>query len=110
MYKEIIHTDMTFGEAIECMQEGGLVARQGWNGKDMYLAIQKGSVIDSSLARGGIANALKEYEKVETITILPHIDMRAANGSIVVGWLASQTDMQALDWMEIIPSERGESK
>lgn len=36
--------------------------------------------------------------------------MRAADGSIVVGWLASQTDMQAFDWMEIIPSEREESK
>ena len=34
----------------------------------------------------------------ESIDICPHIDMKAADGSIVVGWLASQTDMLSEDW------------
>jgi hypothetical protein len=33
------------------------------------------------------------------VRINPHIDMKAADGSIVVGWLASQTDMLAEDWV-----------
>lgn len=105
-YKAIIQEGMSFGEAIEVMQQGGLVAREGWNGKRMYVAIQEGSTIKSSLARGGVAKALANYEKVEEINILPHIDMRSASGDIVVGWLASQTDMLAHDWMEIIPLEQ----
>lgn len=34
----------------------------------------------------------------EVVRINAHIDMKAADGSIVVGWLASQTDVQADDW------------
>ena len=34
----------------------------------------------------------------ETIRIGAHLDMRAADGSLVIGWLASQTDMLAEDW------------
>jgi hypothetical protein len=36
-----------------------------------------------------------------TITIGAHIDMRAADGSLVIGWFASQTDMLAEDWMVV---------
>ena len=35
------------------------------------------------------------------VTICPHIDMKAADGSIVIGWLASQTDMLADDWVVV---------
>jgi hypothetical protein len=31
--------------------------------------------------------------------ICGHIDMMAADGDIVVGWLASQADMLAGDWL-----------
>ncbi len=88
---------MNFGHAIQAMKEGHKVARAGWNGKGMWVAIQAGSTISSALARGGAAKGRAEEGATE-ITILPHIDMRAADGSIVVGWLASQTDMLAEDW------------
>jgi len=32
------------------------------------------------------------------VRICSHIDMKAADNSIVPGWLASQTDMLAEDW------------
>lgn len=89
---------MNFGQAIESLKEGSKVARQGWNGKGMYLAIQTGSVIAKEHARGGIAKCLADEGK-ESITINPHIDMKAADGTCVVGWLASQTDMLAEDWV-----------
>ncbi len=34
----------------------------------------------------------------ESLRILPHLDMRTADGSLNVGWLASQTDILAEDW------------
>ena len=33
-----------------------------------------------------------------TQKICAHIDMKAADGSIVIGWLVSQTDILADDW------------
>ena len=31
---------MTFGEAITALKSGGKVARNGWNGRGMYLELQ----------------------------------------------------------------------
>ena len=36
-----------------------------------------------------------------TITRLPNLNMRAATGSTVTGWLASQTDILAEDWVDL---------
>lgn len=96
-----VQTDnMNFGLAIEAMKKGFAVARTGWNGKGMYIAIQEGSEIEPHFARGGVAKfRASEYPVPDVIKIGAHIDMRAADGSVVVGWLASQTDMLANDWM-----------
>lgn len=89
---------MSFGTALVALEEGLKVARSGWNGKGMYLALQEGSVLPAEHARSGVAKCLAAEGK-EDITINPHIDMRAADGTCVVGWLASQTDMLAKDWV-----------
>jgi hypothetical protein len=90
---------MNFGQAIEALKEGKKVAREGWNGKGMYLTLQEGSEINALDARGGAALARKNEKDLPVkIKICPHIDMRAADGSIVIGWLASQTDMLSEDW------------
>lgn len=90
-------TAMSFGHAILAMEDGRKVARDGWNGKGMWVAIQPGTTITADMARGGAAKGRAD-EGAEEFDILPHVDMRAADGSIVVGWLASQTDMLAKDW------------
>lgn len=92
---------LNFGLALEAMKMGLKVARSGWNGKGMWLAIQEGSTITKDKARGGVAKMLAD-EGVESIVIKRHIDMRSADGSVVVGWLASQTDMLEDDWF-ILP-------
>lgn len=92
-------TAISFGHAVHAMKAGKRVARAGWNGKGMWLAMTPGSSIPASAARSGACLAKVQSEPgTETIEILPHIDMRAADGSVVVGWLASQTDMLADDW------------
>lgn len=94
---------MNFGHAIQAMKDGHRVARAGWNGKGMWIALTPGSEFPAEHAKDGHAakhraNEL-EPQGGHSITLLPHIDMRAADGSMVVGWLASQTDMLADDWM-----------
>lgn len=86
--------NMTFGQAIESLKNGKSVARKGWNGKGMFLYLIKGGEIASALKYG-----FGEYENEPTIT--DSIAMKTAQNTIVVGWLASQTDMLAEDW-EII--------
>ena len=94
---------MDFGDAIRAMKEGKAVARSGWDGKGMWVALTPGSNFPSAAAKSGHAARHRANELGQTgeISLLPHIDMRAADGSMVVGWLASQTDMLAEDWQII---------
>ena len=85
---------MDFGEAIKALKEGKKVARKGWNGKGMFLYLINGSEFQNVLKYG-----YGEYEHEPTIT--SSIAMKTAQNTIVIGWLASQTDMLAEDW-EII--------
>ncbi|WP_199523188.1 DUF2829 domain-containing protein [Pararhodobacter sp. CCB-MM2] len=96
---------MDFGDALRALKSGKKVARAGWNGKGMWIALTPGSTFPASSARDGHAakhraNEL-EPQVGHNIDLLPHIDMRAADGSMVIGWLASQTDMLSDDWQVV---------
>jgi len=87
-----------FGMALVALKCGKAVARKGWNG--MFLTLQDGSVVDGKDMRNEPA---KLYYGDSKVKICPHIDMMAADGTYVVGWLASQTDMLAGDWLIVEP-------
>jgi hypothetical protein len=89
---------MNFGQAIESIRLGGLVARAGWNGKGMYLYLAEGT---ENLPRTD-AQFSVTVSSPEPLPIASTICMRTAQGTIVPGWLASQTDMLAEDW-EVLP-------
>lgn len=93
---------MNFGEAIEALKEGKKVARKGWNGKGMFIYMQEGSSVDFYDLKPELQEKLENSACVSgrdgLVHICPHIDMKAADGSLVIGWLASQTDMLAEDW------------
>lgn len=46
----------------------------------------------------------RDYYGIYPVKICPHIDMKAADDSYVVGWLASQTDLLAEDWVIVDPA------
>lgn len=98
---------MTFGEAIQALKYGGAVSRSGWNGKKMYLFLNKGSVASNRQSDGGPIDGVNpnlfDRGDDDTITRLPNINMMSASGSIVTGWLASQTDILAEDW-DVLPA------
>lgn len=70
-----------FGSAIKAMYGGNKVARTGWNGKGMWLALQ---VPDAG-----------------SKMTLPYIYMKTADDNLVP-WLASQTDILAQDWIMVL--------
>lgn len=95
---------MTFGDALKALKEGKAVARAGWNGKGMFLVLQNGSTVDGNTMRNELA---KTYYGDNIVKVQAHIDMKAADGTYVVGWLASQTDMLAEDWDIVEVNECG---
>ena len=94
---------MTFGQAIEAMKRGKKVARKGWNGKGMWLCVPLCDGPKEIPATGiwGKPNAEYAEQNGGTVKVMPYVTMKTADGSIVMGWLASQTDMLSEDWMII---------
>ncbi|MBU1081641.1 MAG: DUF2829 domain-containing protein [Spirochaetes bacterium] len=89
-------TGFSFGAALSYMQEGRLVRRQGWNGKGMHIAMA-GGYPRGVLASMDAARCMGA-ELGDEIKVRPYIVMKDAQGFMVCGWLASQTDMLADDW------------
>lgn len=79
---------MNFGQAVELLKQGKKVARDGWNGKNMYL--MKGTIEVHMFPNEG-----------EMYSVGPYIIMKTAQNNLVYGWLASQTDIFAEDWIEV---------
>lgn len=96
---------MNIGEAIELAKQGRRVTRNGWNGKGMWIAYSPGS--KGLPAERFWAGPNKEYAISigGEADVLPCLTMKTADGSILMGWLASQTDLLATDWMEVIDAD-----
>lgn len=91
---------MTFGLALEALKRGSKVARAGWNGKSMWLSLSgplDGRLIPAE-AFWSANNMNFAIDNGGKANVLPAITMKTADGSILMGWLASQTDMLANDW------------
>lgn len=84
---------MNIGGALEAMRAGLRVAREGWNGKGMFLFLVPGSQFTVNRAP-----LLGIYPAGTVIDYCPHVDMRTADGKIVP-WLCSQSDLLASDWV-----------
>lgn len=85
-----------FSTALLELKMGQKVAREGWNGKNMFIFLVPGSTFEVNRPP-----LLGIYPHGTIINYCPHIDMKTADGS-VVPWLASQTDVLAEDW-ELVP-------
>lgn len=94
---------MNFGQAIEALKLGSRVARAGWNGKGMWLAYSPGSKALPADRFWAGANRAYATANGGTADVLPCITMKTATGEVLMGWLASQTDMLADDWQIVAP-------
>jgi hypothetical protein len=83
---------MTFGGALETLKAGKRVARRGWNGKGMWIAL----VPQWEWMAGG-PDPVSGTTFLPPLELLPWIGMKTADNGFVP-WLASQTDLLAEDW------------
>jgi hypothetical protein len=83
---------MTFGEALEQCKKGKRIARSGWNGKNQYVFL----IPDYTFKREEVP-ALKD-EPREEISFWGCFCIMSTIGKVQMGWLATQSDMQAADW------------
>lgn len=74
---------MDFGQALTLVKQNHRVSRTGWNGKGMWIAIQ----------RPGTGSPMTR----------PFIFIKGASGELIP-WLPSQADLLAEDW-EVLPDE-----
>ena len=96
--QNIMHKLLTFGEAIEALKQGKKVAREGWNGKGMFLWLKPATTIKSDWCKDPILKSIVDANGGET-EALGTICMKTADGKVLTGWLASQTDMLLEDWI-----------
>lgn len=91
---------MNFGLALEALKKGLKIARAGWNGKGMWLSLS-GPGVREIPASAFWSDNNSEYAANQggSAKVLPCITMKTATGEILMGWLASQSDMLADDWV-----------
>lgn len=84
---------LNFGQAIEAAKQGKKVAREGWNGRGMFLYHVPANAYPATTDVG------KSIADVDgNVEYGAYIAMKTAQGN-VVPWLASQTDILTEDWI-----------
>ena len=92
---------MTFGLAIEALEQGKKVARAGWNGRGMFLWLKPATVIKSDWCKDGMLKEICDANDGEILalgTICMYTHDSTGRKAILTGWLASQSDMLLEDW------------
>ena len=114
----MVKKNLSFGEALEAVKSGALISREGWNGKGMFVFMRPSDELSVDMIVNkvkSLPDSVKQFfagkcawhDKEKGTKVNPeeikvkftaYLCMYAADGSVVNGWLASQTDMLANDW------------
>lgn len=89
---------MTFGIALELLKKGCKVAREGWNGKGMFVVYQKGYP-DGIPCNKQTAEAWK-MDEGDLFKCNPYLQIRQVDGSHSM-WVPSIGDVLAEDWVVV---------
>lgn len=102
---------MTFSEALEAAKNAHRIQRAGWNGKGMWVAHTPAMIVTLDCVAPGSAAARLAHELLTTdalashprprdrsIVVCGHLDLRMADGALMVGWMPNQADLLADDW------------
>lgn len=106
---------LSFGEAITALKEGKRVAREGWNGKGLFIFMQVPANIPMSVVPGmqSLPQSVKdvfikrqESNKEREVGFEPYESIRYKNQLAMVypdnsifGWVASPSDVLENDWV-----------
>lgn len=86
---------MNFGYAIEQAWQGNKVARDGWNGKGMFVFYMP----PLDLAPEQVNERTRQFVPAGPVHVDGYFAMWTAKGTLQPGWLPSQADLLADDWI-----------
>ena len=93
-------THYDFPSAFRRLIGGERIARQGWNGKDMWLSVSNLEVntvpAERFWSKHNRAHALQNGGSAE---VPPCVTLKNAKGQVQMGWGPSQEDLFANDWV-----------
>lgn len=99
----------TFGAAVEALKQGKLVARQGWNGKGLFVFMQVPAQISKDIVpkMQSLPQAVKdEFQRrfespSEQIDAIYYDNQLALvnTSNLITGWSPSVSDALAEDWI-----------
>ena len=105
----IIKQNQTFGEAIAEVKKGKMIARDGWNGKGLFVFMQVPSEIGKEIVpkMQSLPQAVKdefvrrfEDENEQISSIFYNDQLALVNTSnLISGWSPSTNDAMAEDWI-----------
>lgn len=85
---------VSYSIALEAIQQGKKVAREGWNGKRMFLFLVKGDCVKKSINESyGMPSKPESF-----LDVCDAIYMKTADDKLIP-WLCSQADALSNDWV-----------
>ena len=100
-------TNMTFGQAYTLVDDGCMVTRKGWNGKDMFIFKRPADtlLVDFIGKVKSLPDSVKEFltSQGKDVEFTAYLCIFTADGKVVNGWRPTQLDMDATDWYALPP-------
>lgn len=96
---------MDFSKALQLLKAGKKVTRKGWNGNivsfapDMYIWLEKPYIIKRKDIPPSDENMLSAFGRKDSIEKLGTFVMKTRDNKIMAGWLATNYDLLANDWI-----------
>ena len=110
-YSTVDPDSMSFGVAVEKMQMGHMVARRGWNGKNLFVFMQVPATIGKdivpkmqSLPPSVKAKFQERFDNSEAQIDAIYYDNQLAivnESNLINGWAPSVSDALASDWFVV---------
>lgn len=89
---------MDFSEALTLLKEGSRLARDGWNGKGMYVVRQKGYPDGIKINKN--TSEATGIPEGTVCSFRPYLMLKTADNDFVP-WVASQSDLLEDDWFKV---------
>ncbi|QIW90681.1 UNVERIFIED_ORG: hypothetical protein GCAPEGMB_00334 [Vibrio phage V07] len=94
---------MNFGNALESLKAGRKISREGWNGKGMFIVLMPALYLPpfntQDTMRKVNDRTAKHIGEDTPLDSQPYIAMFTAEQKWQPGWVASQADILAEDWV-----------
>ena len=107
---------MDFGKAIENLKKEALLTRKDWRNNEIFVFMRPEDRLSYDFIAERVKSLPRDVKKyyvglvaerpetaVCTATFSAYLCMKLADGSIMNGWVPTQSDMLSEDWEMILP-------